>query len=295
MAAMTALTPEAEPMAGPKKRPASPFALFLFSTDAQLIQLAVQGGVAGIVVDWEHRGKAQRQAGFDTQISQETLEDLRRVRRCTDACVVCRINPFGPWSRGEVEEAIDAGADEILLPMVRSPEEVEQVLAWVRERCGLGILIETLEAVNNCHDLARLPLTRVYLGLQDLAIARGTPNPFRAIADGIVERVRRAFHVPFGFAGLTLPEAGAPIPCRLLIAEMARLSCSFSFLRRSFLRDIVGKDPRREIPPLLEAIHEAFQHPPAIREAMHRELLATIDAAEPFFASRNVPAARGGQ
>jgi len=273
----------------------NPFALFLFSTDTEFIQLAVQGGVAGIVVDWEHIGKAQRQTGFDTQISQDTLEDLRRVRGCTEACVVCRINPFGPWSRREVEEAIDAGADEILIPMVCSPEEVEQVLTWVRERCGVGILIETLEAVHKCHGLARLPLTRVYLGLQDLAIARGTPNPFRAIADGIVERVRRQVGVPFGFAGLSLPEAGSPIPCRLLIAEMARLGCSFSFLRRSFLRDIRGRDPRWEIPRLLDAIHEAFQHPPAMREAMHRELLTTIEAeaAESFFASRNVPPARG--
>jgi len=141
--------------------------------------------------------------------------------------------------------------------------------------------------VNLCECLARLPLTRVYLGLHDLAIERRTPNPFRAISDGIVERVRSAFQIPFGFAGLTLPDRGFPIPCRLLIAEMARLGCSFSFLRRSFLRDIVGRDPRVEIPRILEALREAFQQPPPVWEASHRELLRAIEEADAFFSNRN--------
>jgi hypothetical protein len=210
------------------------FALFLFSTDVDLIRAAVEGGAAGAVVDWEYIGKAERQAGFDTQINHDTLEDLRRVRACTAARVLCRINAFGPWTQKEIEAAVQAGADEILLPMVRSVEEVERVLEWAKGRCGVGILIETREAVAICERLAQLPLTRAYLGLHDLAIERRTPNPFRAIPDGIVGRVRSAFPIPFGFAGLTLPDRGFPIPCRLLIAEMARLGCSFSFLRRSF-------------------------------------------------------------
>jgi hypothetical protein len=263
------------------------FALFLFSTDVDLIRAAVEGGAAGAVVDWEYIGKAERQAGFDTQINHDTLEDLRRVRACTAARVLCRINAFGPWTQKEIEAAVQAGADEILLPMVRSVEEVERVLEWAKGRCGVGILIETQEAVAICERLAQLPLTRAYLGLHDLAIERRTPNPFRAIPDGIVERVRSAFPIPFGFAGLTLPDRGFPIPCRLLIAEMARLGCSFSFLRRSFLRDIVGRDPQMEIPRILEALREAFRQPLPAREAMHQELLRAIEEADAFFSNRN--------
>jgi len=263
------------------------FALFLFSTDVDLIRAAVEGGAAGAVVDWEYIGKAERQAGFDTQINHDTLEDLRRVRACTAARVLCRINAFGPWTQKEIEAAVQAGADEILLPMVCSMEEVERVLEWAKGRCGVGILIETQEAVAICERLAQLPLTRAYLGLHDLAIERRTPNPFRAIPDGIVERVRSAFPIPFGFAGLTLPDRGFPIPCRLLIAEMARLGCSFSFLRRSFLRDIVGRDPQMEIPRILEALREAFRQPLPAREAMHQELLRAIEEADAFFSNRN--------
>ncbi len=84
------------------------------------------------------------------------------------------------------------------------------------------------------------------------------------MTDGTVDQVRRAFHVPFGVAGLTLPERGEPIPCRLLIGEMARLDCHFSFLRRSFHRDIIGRDLAVEVPRLLEALRQARSRPPEV-------------------------------
>ncbi len=233
------------------------FALLLFSTDPTFIRQAVASGVDGIIVDWERTGKEKRQAFADTQIGQDTLEDLRRVRACTDALVICRINGYGATTAAEVEQAIKGGADEILLPMVRTLEQVERVSDQIKGRCGLGILIETLAAVRLAEELARLPLSRIYVGLNDLAIERKTSNIFEAVADCTVESVRRAFHVPFGFGGLTLPDRGVPIHCRLLIAEMARLRCEFSFLRRSFHRDIQGRDLVVEIPRLREALQQA--------------------------------------
>lgn len=75
-----------------------------------------------------------------------------------------------------------------------------------------------------------------------MLIGEGERNIFRAVSDGTVERVQRHFSIPFGFGGLTLPERGNPIPCRLLIGEMIRLSCNFSFLRRPFFRDTGGEN-----------------------------------------------------
>lgn len=270
----------------------SDFELLLFSTDPSFIRAAVATGVDGVVVDWERIGKAERQQGFDTQINADTLEDLERVRAATTVPVICRINSFGPTTRDEIERAVRAGADELLLPMVRSADEVEQVLEWVAGRAGVGILVETCEAVERAEALARLPLSRVYVGLHDLAIQRGTPNPFRAISDGLVGWVRQFFTVPFGFAGLTLPDRGFPIPCHLLISEMARLRCRFSFLRRSFLRDIVGRDLAVEIPRLRHALQAAFEASPEKLEEDHRMLLRAIEAAEPFFRARNLGGGR---
>lgn len=254
------------------------FTLILFSTNPTIIRQAVPSGVGGIIVDWEWIGKGQRQASADTQINRDTLDDLRRVRACTDALVICRINSYGVVTAEEVEQVIEAGADEILLPMVQTVEEVETVLEQVKSRCGVGILIETMAAVRLVEDLGRLPLSRVYVGLNDLAIERTSPNIFTPLVDGTLERLRHHVHVPFGFGGLTLPDRGHPIPCRLLIGEMARLNCDFSFLRRSFYRDIEGRDPADELPRLLESLRQAGLRPPLAVTQDRHELATFIRA-----------------
>ena len=258
------------------------FSLLLFSTDPARIREAVAAGVDAVLVDWENRGKQQRQADADTEINHDTLDDLRRVRAATDARVICRINGYAAESTpGEVADATEAGADELLLPMARSPEEVERTLTLAKGRAGVGMLIETTDAVRRVHEFAALPLARVYVGLNDLAIERRTPNLFTAVADGTLEAVRRAISAPFGFGGLTLPERGWPIPCRLLIGEMARLGCSFSFLRRSFRADTAGRDLRVEAPRIRQALAEAAARSPAAVAADRRRLVEAIEAWRP--------------
>ena len=218
-------------------------AVYLFTTDPAEAARARDAGMAGCMVDWEWRGKDVRQKGWDTEINRDTPEDLERVGAVSGLEVICRINAFGEHTRAEVEEAVRRGADTILLPMVRGVAEVERLLELVEGRCRTGILVETREAVARAGELARLPLALVYVGLNDLAIERGSRTIFDAIVDGTVERLREAFAgTRFGFAGLTCVDRGHPVPCRLLLAEMVRIGCDFSFLRRSFRRDIEGRD-----------------------------------------------------
>jgi 2-keto-3-deoxy-L-rhamnonate aldolase RhmA len=271
----------------------SPFSLTLFCTDLAFVRAVVAAGVDEIIVDWERIGKESRQSGFDTEINADTLDDLVRVRAATTARVVCRLNRFGPWTPGEVEEAIGGGADEILLPMVRSCDEPAAVIRQARGRCGVGILVETVEAVREADALGRLPLSRVYVGLNDLAIDRGLTNLFVSVIDGTVERVRRAFEVPFGFGGLTLPERGAPIPCRLLIAEMARLETRFTFLRRSFRRDVVGRDLRLEVPRIHEALAGARLRTPSAVERDREELWQAVTCLAGMAALQSVTSGLG--
>lgn len=242
------------------------FTLVLFSTNTRFIRQAVAAGVGAVIVDWENIGKRARQNGLDTEINHDTLADLQRVRACTRARVICRVNSC-------------SGA-MALLPMVRTVGEVESALALAAGRCGVGILIETEEAVQLAPRLNRLPITRVYVGLNDLAIERRAPSIFTALIDGTVEQIRSAVTVPFGFGGLTLPDRGEPIPCCLLIGEMARLGCDFSFLRRSFHRDIQGRSLAFEIPNLHRAIQQARERPlPVI--ARQREALEAAVGAHP--------------
>ena len=260
-----------------------PFELILFSVDATFIRRAVAAGVSAVIVDWEAEGKELRQLGADTEINRQSVDDLRRVRAATATTVLCRVNAFSPGTAGEIEDAVAAGVDEILLPMVRTADEVEAALALIDSRCRLGILVETRAALDAADALARLPLSRVYVGLNDLAIERRTPAIFAPLVDGTLDALRPVFGVPFGFGGLTLPDRGSPIPCRLLIGELARLRCSFSFLRRSFHRDIAGRDLAVEIPILRSAIEAALARP---ADAVARDRAELVDAVQEHRAGR---------
>ena len=99
--------------------------------------------------------------------------------------------------------------------MVRRPEEVDAALDVVGGRCGLGILIETTDAVRRAEELVSRLVSRVYVGMNDLMIDRGRVCLFEALVDGTVDHVSSVAAragVPFGVAGLTVPDEGRPDP-----------------------------------------------------------------------------------
>lgn len=220
--------------------PGTPLELMLFESTAQGAKAVMPSGINRFIIDWEYIGKAERQAGFDTEIVPVGPFELSEVSRLPNALAWCRINRDGPQMPEEVELAVSSGARGIFLPMVTAPFEVERFLRAVDGRCQVGILVETSAALACVRSLAELPLDRVYFGLNDFAISRGGGSIFRAVLDGSVERAREAFDGrPFGFGGVTAIDGGTPVPCARLIEEMARLDCQFSFLRRSFRRDVL--------------------------------------------------------
>jgi hypothetical protein len=262
----------------------TPFELVLFYTSPDFARRAVDAGMDTLIIDWEHRNKQERQAGVDTQINSHTVAHLKEARNATDAPIICRLNGVGDWTADEVEAAIENGANEILLPMVRTVGEVEGVLDRVQGRCGVGLMIETQDAVRLANSLSRLPISRAYIGLHDLGIDRKSKHLFEAIADGTVQHICEQMPgARLGFAGLTLPDKGHPLPCQLLIDEMARLNFSFSFLRRSFMRDIEGKDLAQEISRIRQALQAATERSPAQVESDRRLLVEQIEALPQSF------------
>ncbi len=255
--------------------------LFAFANTPAASRAVVGAGATGVVVDWERRGKRARQAGADTQINADTPEDLAAVRAAQGGVLLCRVNRWSPWTPAEIDLAVDLGADEILLPMVRRPEEVDAALDVVGGRCGLGILVETTEAVRVVDELAARPLSRIYMGLNDLRIDRGGGPLFLALVDGTADRVAAAASgagIPFGVAGLTRPDAGRPVPCRLVLGALARVGASFTFLRRSFWADTAGRDLAVEVPRILGAARDAGRRRPADVLADEAELVAAVGA-----------------
>ena len=167
------------------------FELLLFSTEREFVLEAAEAGVDGIIVDWEVAGKERRQTGADTEINHDTVEDLERVRSWVDVPVLCRINSPGPTTTRELESAINAGADEVLVPMVRSPLE----LGWVIEAARGRLASRSDRDGRGCRESAGIreaPSSRLYVGLNDLAIDRRSSSIFSALVDGTVERVSSA-------------------------------------------------------------------------------------------------------
>jgi len=222
--------------------------MLLFTVDPDFVRRAVLAGITGFIVDWESNGKSVRQEGRDTEINNDTEEDAAMLAGISGAWVVCRINRFGDWTRREVDTAIATGATHLLLPLVETVREVEQFLQCAGDRAKAGILVETVAACRCARELAKLPLDLVYVGLNDLAISRGSLNIFEPFLDGTADGLRDCFRsVPFGIAGLTVVDRGYPVPCILLMKELARLDADFVFLRRSFKRDIPGRDMNHEV------------------------------------------------
>ncbi|MGZ8244348.1 hypothetical protein [Methylomagnum sp.] len=250
----------------------------LFEHDPILVHQALNFGVSTFLVDWESRDKAGRQAGFDTEINPSTLDNLHKVCAVPGAKAWCRVNGWGPWSSDEIEAAISAGVRGLFLPMARRVGEVEDFLAAIGGRCEAAILIETTEAVEMVADLARLPLNRVYFGLNDFAICRGRHFIFDAVKDGIVAQTRKELNgMAFGFGGATAVDLGSPVPCRKLLEEMARIDCQFTFLRRSFKKDIASHDPAAVIAGIQACWRDLRNRPPAMIESDLHQLLAVLE------------------
>lgn len=223
--------------------------LLLFTNVAELAAQAIGAGIDGIIIDWERHDTPERQVMDDGKT--DSLEDLQTICAVPGVRPYCRINPWNENSCFEMEQALTAGAEHILLTMVHGADEVEQFIETVAGRARTGIMVETVAACDCAGVLAKLPIDFVYVGLFDLALSSNSANLFQPFLDHTVMRLREQFaSLPFGVGGLTTVDRGTPIPCLDLMAELARHHCDFTFLRRSFKRDIIGRDMDEEVAKL---------------------------------------------
>lgn len=235
-----------------------PFELLVFHRTMAQSQDCVAGSADGIIIDLETRGKHARQDGFDTEINAHRLEDIHALASLVSAPVLCRINlpQNGDWD--ELDAVLDAGADEIIVPMIADLRTARAMVDRIAGTAAITLMIETRNALSIATQLADLPVNRIYVGLNDLRISCGHPTIFTPMRDGSLDQIREGTRkVQFGFGGLTLPSGGSPLPARHLFGEMARLKSDFTFLRRSFYRDTAGKDVSVAIAEIRQGISTA--------------------------------------
>jgi len=212
--------------------------LMLIANDPEVAEYAVQSGVDRIFVDLERNGKVERQGHLDTVISNHSFEDAYKVKKSiADAQMLIRLNPFHDKTKEEVERALDAGADMLMLPMFYGREEVEQFCVYVNGRCDVIPLVETAQAMVRLDGITEVEgVSEIYIGLNDLHLALKLDFMFEILSGGLVDYMAgivKLRGLRFGFGGISRFGSGI-VSGELVLAEHARLGSESVILSRSF-------------------------------------------------------------
>ncbi|MEQ6341933.1 MAG: HpcH/HpaI aldolase/citrate lyase family protein [Gammaproteobacteria bacterium] len=259
--------------------------LMLITNNPEMAQFAVESGVNRIFVDLEVLGKQERQGHLDTLISRHSIQDVQRVRLAIPGSeLLVRLNPYNAGTDQEIEAAISAGADLLMLPMFTRVQEVRDFCERVNGRAGVIPLVETLEAMATLPELVDVSgVAEVYIGLNDLHLCLGLDFMFELLANGMVEsmaKIIKAANLPFGFGGIARVGEGL-LSAEMILAEHMRLGSSSVILSRTFHRQSqevselqAHMDFKEEICKLREA-EESFKQ--RTEEAAQRDQRAVVD------------------
>ena len=218
--------------------------LMYITNNPEVAKIAEEAGVDRIFVDMEYIGKAKRQGGMDTVQSHHTVEDIKRIRETIHkAEIMVRVNPIHnasseySSSETEINEAIEAGADILMLPYFKTVEEVTEFIGYVNHRVRILLLLETPEAVSSIDEILKIDvIDEIHIGLNDLSLGYRKKFMFELLADGTVETLCLKFklrEIPYGFGGIAAIGKGE-LPAEYIIKEHYRLGSTCAILSRSF-------------------------------------------------------------
>ncbi len=212
--------------------------LFYITNNPEIAAIAQKYGVDRIWVDLERLGKEERQQGMNSVKSKHSIADIKRIKPLlTSSEMLVRINHWHEESVAEINESINAGADIIMLPYWKTPEEVRSFVKAVGGRCKTALLLETKEAVE-CIDevLEQGGFDEIHIGLNDLHLSYGLTFMFELLSNGVVEMLCNKFKtagIPYGFGGIAKLGEGL-LPAEKIIMEHYRLGSTRAILSRTF-------------------------------------------------------------
>ncbi|ADY12201.1 aldolase/citrate lyase family protein [Sphaerochaeta globosa] len=212
--------------------------LMYITNNPKIALIAEQNGVDRIWIDLETLGKEERQKGINSVKSNHSISDISSISKIlTSSELLVRVNPWNEDSVLQINQVIDAGAELIMLPMWRSPEEVKSFIEVVSNRTKTILLLETKEAIDCLDEVLNLSgIDEIHIGLNDLHIALGKTFMFELLADGTVEslcrKIRKA-RIPYGFGGIAKIGDGL-LPAEKIILEHYRLGSTRAILSRTF-------------------------------------------------------------
>ena len=218
--------------------------LMYITNRPEVALIAEENGVDRIFVDMEYIGKAERQGNLDTVQNHHTIQDIAVLRQVlTRSELLVRVNPIHEKSDAycsseeEIEAAIRAGADILMLPFFKTVAEVKRFLRIVDGRTRTMLLLETPEAVEALDEILAIPgIDEIHIGINDLSIGYGKRFMFELLTDGTVERLCRKMQLAgmfYGFGGIASLGRGL-VPAEMIIREHYRLGSRMAILSRSF-------------------------------------------------------------
>lgn len=212
--------------------------LMYITNDPAVALIAEKYGVKRIWIDLETLGKEERQKNMNSVKSHHSIHDIEVISNMlTESELMVRINPWNPNSLLEIENVISAGADRIMLPMWKTPDEAHAFLAAVNKRVKTTLLLETKAAVECLDEVLNDPLLdEIHIGLNDLHLSCGLKFMFELLSNGTVEALcRKMKHagISYGFGGIARIGEGL-LPAEKIIMEHYRLGSTRAILSRSF-------------------------------------------------------------
>ena len=226
--------------------------LMYITNRPEIATIVENAGVERIFIDMEYIGKAVRQGGMDTVQCHHTIEDIRSIKKVlTKSQIMTRCNPIHEAtseycsSKEEIDAAIEAGADILMLPYFKTAKEVQEFVCLVDGRAKTLPLIETPEAVACIDEILEIDgIDEIFVGLNDLSLGYGMKFMFQLLIDGTVERLCEKFKakgIPYGFGGIAALGKGM-LPSERVIAEHYRLGSTCAILSRSFCNTNIVTD-----------------------------------------------------
>jgi len=222
------------------------------TNNPSVAKIAEGAGVDWIFVDMEFIGKDNRQGGLDTVQNHHTISDIRTIREAVSRSkVLVRVNPIHGLqpdgycdSEHEIDAAVEAGADIIMLPFFHSLQEVKDFIGYVQKANEVHgrsvktcLLLETPEAAILIDEILNVKgVDMIHIGLNDLHLAMGMKFMFQLLTDGIVDQLAKKIQakgIPFGFGGIAGLQGGA-LPGSFILKEHYRLGSSMVIIGRSF-------------------------------------------------------------
>jgi 2-keto-3-deoxy-L-rhamnonate aldolase RhmA len=200
-----------------------------------------------VMIDLEINGKEERQRGRDTVISRHSLEDIDSIRKVLNRSkLLVRVNPIWENSIQEINQAINAGADALLLPMFRTAEEVGEFISIVDGRAECQLLLETASALIRIDSILEVKgISTIHVGLNDLHRELNLDFMFELLNCNAIENLSKQIlenQIKLGIGGIGMIGGSNLIPPELILQEFVRLGSHQTILSRDFRRIFLEKE-----------------------------------------------------